>query len=54
MAKKAMKKMNKHELNGRTIGVQEALDQDRDKFGYIVKDAGIFYMCRWLFALAHL
>ena len=38
LAEKAIKKMNKHELKGRNILVQEALDHERDKYGYIIKD----------------
>jgi RNA recognition motif-containing protein len=37
MAQKAIKKLNKYEVKGRKILVQEALEHERDKYGYIVK-----------------
>ena len=37
MAQKAIRKLNKHEIKGRKILVQEALDYERDKYGYIIK-----------------
>jgi RNA recognition motif-containing protein len=38
LAQKAIRKLNKHELRGRKMMVQEALDSERDKYGYIIKD----------------
>lgn len=37
MAEKAIKKMNKYEIMQRKISVQEALDVERDKYGYPIK-----------------
>ena len=37
MAQKAIRKLNKTDIKGRKILVQEALDQERDKYGYIIK-----------------
>lgn len=37
MAQKAIRKLNKHEIKGRKILVQEALDYERDKYGFIIK-----------------
>lgn len=36
LAKKAIRRMNKFEIKGRKITVQEALDVERDKYGYPV------------------
>jgi RNA recognition motif-containing protein len=37
IAQKAIRKLNRYEIKGRKIVVQEALNEERDKFGYIIK-----------------
>jgi RNA recognition motif-containing protein len=46
MAQKAIRKLNKHEIKGRKILVQEAMDYERDKYGHIMKGmAPSLYIC---------
>ena len=37
MAQKAIRKLNRFDVKGRKIQVQEALNEERDKYGYIIK-----------------